>query len=81
LWGVTAIATKVNTAAEIRPSRSWLKLSSPIARPPRTTVNCSHDRKVRSLAKKTTLVSDNGGGGGTFWFDSDGEGDSGAWEC
>jgi hypothetical protein len=37
--GVTAIATKVNTAAEIRPSRSLLKLSSPIARPPRTTVN------------------------------------------
>jgi hypothetical protein len=55
--GTTAIATNVNTAAEIRPSRSLLKLSSPMARPPKTTVNCSHERKVRSLAKKTTFVS------------------------
>ena len=29
------------------------KLSSPTARPPRRTVKLSHDRKVRSLAKKT----------------------------
>jgi hypothetical protein len=79
--GCTAIATNVNTAAEIRPSRSLLKLSSPIARPPRTTVNCSHERKVRSLAKKTTFVSGDEGGEGTFWFNSDGECDSGAWEC
>jgi len=79
--GRTAIATKVNPAAEIRPSRSLLKLSSPIARPPKTTVNCSHERKVRSLAKKTTFVSGTRGGGRTFWFDSDREGDSGAWEC
>lgn len=49
----TAIATKVNTAALIRPVLSVLKLSRPIARPPRTTVNCNHDRNVRSFAKKT----------------------------
>lgn len=50
----TAIATKVKAAALIRPTRSVLKLSRPIASPPRTTVNCSHERNVRSLAKKTT---------------------------
>ena len=70
----------MNTAAEIRPSRSLLKLSSPIARPPSTTVNCSHERKVRSLAKKTIVVSSERGGSGTLWFDSDGKGDSGTWE-
>jgi hypothetical protein len=46
-----------------------------MARPPRTTVNCSHDRNVRSLAKKTAsahaLI-----GRGTFGFDADGEGNS-----
>ena len=50
----TAIATKVNTAALIRPVLSVLKLRRPIARPPRTTVNCSHDKNVRSFAKNTT---------------------------
>jgi hypothetical protein len=29
------------------------KLSRPIARPPRMTVKLSHERKVRSFAKKT----------------------------
>lgn len=29
------------------------KLSRPTASPPRTTVKCSHDRKVRSFAKET----------------------------
>src|SRR5437667_7672881 len=50
---LTAIATKVNTAALILPVRSVLKLRRPIAKPPRTTVNCSHDKKVRSFAKNT----------------------------
>ena len=35
----TAMATKVNTAAEILPALSVLKLRRPMARPPRTTVN------------------------------------------
>lgn len=42
----------VNKTADIRPIRSP-KLSKPIARPPSTTVKLSHDKKVRSLAKKT----------------------------
>jgi len=51
--GDTAIATNVNTAALIRPVRSVLKFKRPIASPPRTTVKLSHDKNVRSLAKKT----------------------------
>ena len=47
------MATKVNTAALMRPVRSVLKFNNPIARPPRTTVNCNHERNVRSFAKKT----------------------------
>jgi hypothetical protein len=46
------IATKVNRPAEILPILSP-KLRSPMARPPRITVKLSHERKVRSLAKKT----------------------------
>jgi len=56
--GITAIATKVNTAAEILPVLSVLKFNSPIASPPRTTVKLSHERNVRSLAKKTTSAGD-----------------------
>ena len=58
------MATKVKTAALILPARSVLKLSRPMARPPRTTVNCSHDRNVRSLAKKTAVSTRLGGKGG-----------------
>ena len=29
------------------------KFNNPTARPPRTTVKCSHERKVRSFAKET----------------------------
>jgi len=83
--GCTAMATKVNTAALIRPVLSVLKFNNPIARPPRTTVNCSHERNVRSFAKKTkrqTSVSCycdfQASGGATFWFDADGKCDSGA---
>lgn len=49
---MAAIAMKVNRAAEMRPTRSP-KLSRPMARPPRMTVKLSHERNVRSLAKKT----------------------------
>ena len=49
---MTPIATRVNKPAEIWPTRSP-KLSKPTARPPRTTVKLSHERNVRSLAKKT----------------------------
>ena len=42
----------MNRAAEILPILSP-KLSKPIARPPRTTVNCNQERKVLSFAKKT----------------------------
>jgi hypothetical protein len=42
----------VNRPAEIRPMRSP-KLRRPTARPPRMTVKLSHERKVRSFAKKT----------------------------
>jgi hypothetical protein len=56
----TAIATNVNTAALILPVRSVLKLRRPIARPPRTTVKLSHERKVRSLAKKTITSIEDG---------------------
>jgi hypothetical protein len=46
------MATIVNKPAEILPIESP-KLSRPTARPPRMTVKLSHERKVRSLAKKT----------------------------
>lgn len=49
---MAAIATSVNNPAETRPTESP-KLSKPMARPPRMTVKLSHERKVRSLAKKT----------------------------
>jgi hypothetical protein len=49
---MAAIATRVKRPAEMRPTESP-KLSRPTARPPRMTVKLSHDRKVRSLAKKT----------------------------
>jgi hypothetical protein len=49
---IVAIATIVNKPAEIRPTESP-KLRRPIASPPRMTVKFSHDKKVRSLAKKT----------------------------
>ena len=55
---MAAIATSVNRPADIRPTESP-KFRSPTARPPRMTVKLSHDRNVRSLAKKTlgsTLV-------------------------
>lgn len=42
----------MNSAALIWPTRSP-KLSRPIARPPRMIVKLSHERNVRSLAKKT----------------------------
>lgn len=46
------MAMMVKRAAEMRPMRSP-KLRRPTARPPRMTVKLSHERKVRSLAKKT----------------------------
>ena len=49
---MVAIATTVKRKAEIKAGRSP-KFSMPIARAPRITVKLSHERKVRSLAKKT----------------------------
>lgn len=49
---MAAIAMIVNNPAEMRPMRSP-KLSRPTASPPKITVKLSHERKVRSLAKKT----------------------------
>lgn len=46
------MATPVKRKAEMKDTRSP-KLSMPMARAPRMTVKLSHDRKVRSLAKKT----------------------------
>lgn len=46
------MATSVNMMEEMKAGRSP-KLSMPTARAPRTTVKLSHDRKVRSFAKKT----------------------------
>jgi len=46
------IATSVKRPALILPTPSP-KLRSPIASPPRMTVKLSHERNVRSLAKKT----------------------------
>lgn len=51
-YTIAAIATNVNRPALIFPILSP-KLRRPIARPPRMTVKLSHERKVRSLAKKT----------------------------
>lgn len=46
------MATPVKRKAEMKDTRSP-KLSIPMARAPRITVKLSHDRNVRSLAKKT----------------------------
>lgn len=46
------MATTVKRKAEIKAGRSP-KFSIPIASAPRMTVKLSHERKVRSLAKKT----------------------------
>jgi hypothetical protein len=49
---MVAIATPVKRKDEMKAGRSP-KLSMPIASAPRMTVKLSHERKVRSLAKKT----------------------------
>lgn len=49
---MAAMAMMVKRPAEMRPTRSP-KLRRPMARPPRMTVKLSHERNVRSLAKKT----------------------------
>ena len=49
---MVAIATSVNRNDEIKAGLSP-KFSMPMARAPRMTVKFSHERKVRSLAKKT----------------------------
>ncbi len=49
---MVAIATIVKRTADVLPILS-LKFNSPTARPPSSTVKLSHERKVRSLAKKT----------------------------
>lgn len=49
---MAAMATRVKRPADMRPIESP-KLSRPTARPPRMTVKLSHERNVRSLAKKT----------------------------
>lgn len=46
------MATPVKRKAEMKDTRSP-KLSIPMARAPSMTVKLSHDRNVRSLAKKT----------------------------
>lgn len=51
-YTIAAIATSVNRPAEMRPTLSP-KLSRPTAKPPRITVKLSHERNVRSFAKKT----------------------------
>jgi hypothetical protein len=51
-YSMVNIATPVKRKAEMKATRSP-KLSMPMARAPRMTVKFSHDRKVRSLAKKT----------------------------
>jgi len=51
-YTIVAIATTVKRNAEMNAGLSP-KFSIPIARAPRMTVKFSHDRKVRSLAKKT----------------------------
>lgn len=49
---MASMATPVNRNAEMKAGRSP-KLSIPMARAPSMTVKLSHDRNVRSLAKKT----------------------------
>lgn len=49
---MVSMATPVKRKAEMKATRSP-KLSMPMARALRMTVKLSHDRKVRSLAKKT----------------------------
>ena len=49
---MVAMATPVKRKAEMKAGLSP-KFSMPIASAPRMTVKLSHDRKVRSLAKKT----------------------------
>jgi len=49
---MAAMATPVKRKAEMKAGRSP-KLSMPMASAPRITVKFSHERKVRSLAKKT----------------------------
>jgi hypothetical protein len=51
-YTIAAMATNVNRPALIFPILSP-KLRRPMASPPRITVKLSHERKVRSLAKKT----------------------------
>lgn len=51
-YAIVAIATMVKRTADVRPMLSP-KFRSPTASPPRRTVKLSHERKVRSLAKKT----------------------------
>lgn len=51
-YTMVAIETMVKRKADMKAGRSP-KLSIPMARAPRITVKFSHDRKVRSLAKKT----------------------------
>lgn len=51
-YAMVAMATTVKRTADVRPMLSP-KLRSPTARPPSRTVKLSHERKVRSLAKKT----------------------------
>ena len=51
-YNIVAIATAVNRNAEMKAARSP-KFNMPMARAPRMTVKFIHDRKVRSLAKKT----------------------------
>jgi hypothetical protein len=49
---MVSMATPVNRKAEMKAGRSP-KFSMPIASAPNMTVKLSHERKVRSLAKKT----------------------------
>lgn len=49
---MVAMLTRVKRKAEMKAGRSP-KFSMPMARAPRMTVKLSHERKVRSLAKKT----------------------------
>lgn len=49
---IVSIATPVNRKAEMKAGRSP-KFNMPMARAPNMTVKFSHDKKVRSLAKKT----------------------------
>ena len=50
-WSIPTRAT-IPKCKEVKNTLSP-KFSKPTARPPRTTVKCSHDKNVRSLAKET----------------------------